>query len=82
MFVGGQLSGLRNFNNIYYSADEYSQGFLEALGSNIKEDNTDLDLFFGCIFGLGLDTDFTIQIRKRLVVVLFMITTLVICLLL
>ena len=43
-----------NMNDIYYSADEYSQGLLEALESNIKEDRSDLDLFFGCVLDWGL----------------------------
>lgn len=38
-----------NMNEVYYSPDDYSQGFLNQLESNIKEDRTDLDLLFGCL---------------------------------
>ena len=41
-------------NDVYYSADEYSQEMLQALESNIKEDRTDLDLLFGCLLEFGL----------------------------
>ena len=40
-----------NMNDVYYSADEYSQEMLQALESNIKED---LDLLFGCLLEFGL----------------------------
>ncbi len=43
-----------NMNDVYYSADEYSQEMLQALESNIKEDRTDLDLLFGCLLEFGL----------------------------
>ena len=43
-----------NMNEVYYSPDDYSQGFLNQLESNIKEDRTDLDLLFGCILDWGL----------------------------
>ncbi len=43
-----------NMKDVYYSADEYSQGMLAGLESNIKEDRTDLDLFFGCLLDWGL----------------------------
>ena len=40
--------------DVYYSADEYDQGLLAMLESNIKEDRTDLDLLFGCLLEWGL----------------------------
>ena len=40
--------------DVYYSADEYSQGLLAKLEENIKEDRTDLDLLFGCLLDWGL----------------------------
>lgn len=43
-----------NMTNVYYSADEYSQGMLSMLESNVKEDRTDLDLLFGCLLEWGL----------------------------
>ena len=43
-----------NMTDVYYSADEYSQGMLSTLESNIKEDRTDLDLLFGCLLEWGL----------------------------
>lgn len=46
-----------NMKDIYYSADEYDQGMLENMQSNIKEDRTDLDLLFGCLVDWGLELD-------------------------
>ena len=43
-----------NMNDVYYSADRYSQGMIAAMESNIKTDRTDIDLFFGCILDWGL----------------------------
>lgn len=43
-----------NMNDIYYSADRYSQGMVAAMESNIKSDRTDLDLLFGCLLDWGL----------------------------
>lgn len=43
-----------NMNDVYYSADEYSQDLLSALESNVKADRTDLDLLFGCLLEWGL----------------------------
>lgn len=43
-----------SMKDVYYSADEYSQGMLGGLESNIKEDRTDLDLLFGCLLEWGL----------------------------
>lgn len=43
-----------NMNEVYYSPDDYSQGFLSQLESNIKPDRTDLDLLFGCLLEWGL----------------------------
>lgn len=44
-----------NMNDIYYSADRYSQGLLAAMESNIKADRSDIDLFFGCLLDWGLE---------------------------
>ena len=43
-----------NMNEVYYSPYDYSQGFLNQLESNIKEERTDLDLLFGCLLDWGL----------------------------
>jgi Adenine specific DNA methylase Mod len=43
-----------NMKDVYYAADEYTQGMLAGLDSNIKEDRTDLDLLFGCMLEWGL----------------------------
>ena len=43
-----------NMTDVYYSADEYSQGMLSLLESNVKADRTDLDLLFGCLLEWGL----------------------------
>ena len=43
-----------NMNDIYYSADRYSQGMIAAMESNIKPDRSDLDLLFGCVLDWGL----------------------------
>ena len=43
-----------NMNNVYYSANEYSQDMLSLFESNVKADRTDLDLLFGCLLEWGL----------------------------
>lgn len=43
-----------NMNDVYYSANEYHQGMLTLLESNIKSDRNDLDLLFGCLLEWGL----------------------------
>ncbi|MGI6014500.1 MAG: site-specific DNA-methyltransferase [Oscillospiraceae bacterium] len=43
-----------NMTDVYYSADEYDQGMLSTLESNVKADRTDLDLLFGCLLDWGL----------------------------
>ena len=43
-----------NMNDVYYSADEYSQNMLSLFESNVKADRTDLDLLFGCLLEWGL----------------------------
>lgn len=43
-----------NMNNVYYSPNEYSQGMLSMLESNVKADRSDLDLLFGCLLEWGL----------------------------
>lgn len=53
-----------NMKDIYYSADEYDQGMLENMQSNIKEDRTDLDLLFGCLVDWGLELDKPYTIKK------------------
>lgn len=43
-----------NMRDVYYAADDYSQGMLAMLESNVKPDRTDLDLLFGCLLEWGL----------------------------
>ena len=43
-----------NMKDVYYVPDDYDQGMLSGLESNIKEDRTDLDLLFGCLIDWGL----------------------------
>ena len=43
-----------NMTDVYYSADEYDQGMLSMLESNVKADRTDLDLLFSCLLEWGL----------------------------
>lgn len=43
-----------NMNDVYYAPDDYNQGFLDHLESNIKEDRTSLDLLFDCLLDWGL----------------------------
>lgn len=40
--------------DVYYAADEYDQGMLSMLESNVKSDRTDLDLLFNCLLEWGL----------------------------
>ena len=53
-----------NMRDVYYSAEEYSQGMLEGLESNIKDDRSSLDLLFGCLleWGLPLSLPYTSEI--------------------
>ena len=43
-----------NMNDVYYGVNDYNQGMLSLLESNIKSDRTDLDLLFGCLLEWGL----------------------------
>ncbi|MCI6528817.1 MAG: site-specific DNA-methyltransferase [Clostridiales bacterium] len=43
-----------NMKDVYYAADELDQQNLLDMVSNIKEDRTALDLFFGCLLDWGL----------------------------
>lgn len=43
-----------NMKDVYYAPDDYDQGMITALESNIKDDRTDLDLLFGCLIDWGL----------------------------
>ena len=52
-----------NMKDVYYAPDEYDQGMLAGLESNIKEDRSDLDLLFGCLldWGLPLSLPYTLE---------------------
>ena len=43
-----------NFNEVYFTPKEFTQGILSGLESNIKEDRTDLDLLFGAMLDWGV----------------------------
>lgn len=43
-----------NMKDVYYAPNDYDQGLLAGLESNIKDDRTDLDLLFGCLLDWGL----------------------------
>lgn len=43
-----------NMKDVYYAPDDYDQGMIVGLESNIKDDRTDLDLLFGCLIDWGL----------------------------
>ena len=43
-----------NMKDVYFEANKYSQGQLNDLISNIKEDRTDMDLLFACLLEWGL----------------------------
>ena len=48
-----------NMKDVYYAPDDYDQGMLAGLESNIKDDRTDLDLLFGCLIDWGLPLSLT-----------------------
>lgn len=54
--VGFRVFKLDNSNmkDVYYAADELDQQTLADMVSNIKENRTALDLFFGCLLDWGL----------------------------
>ena len=43
-----------NMKDVYYAPDDYNQGMLAALESNIKDDRTALALLCGCLIDWGL----------------------------
>lgn len=43
-----------NMKDVFYAPNDYDQGMLVGLESNIKEDRSDLDLLFGCLLEWGL----------------------------
>ena len=43
-----------NMKDVYYAPDDYDQGMLAGLESNIKDARPDLDLLFGCLIDWGL----------------------------
>lgn len=53
-----------NMTEVYYAADEYNQGMLSVLESNVKSDRTDLDLLFSCLIEWGLPLSMPYQSEK------------------
>lgn len=54
-----------NMKDVYYRPDEYSQGMLSMLESNIKDDRNDLDLLFGCLLEWGLPLSLPYSSEER-----------------
>ena len=56
LYIGFRVLKLdsTNMKDVYYAPDDYDQGMLAGLESNIKDDRTDLDLLFGCLIEWGL----------------------------
>lgn len=52
-----------NMNDVYYSAEDYTQRLLTMLKSNVKSGRSDLDLLFGCLleWGLPLSMSYTLE---------------------
>lgn len=52
-----------NMNEVYYSADKYTQDMISMMESNIKNDRNDMDLMFGCLleWGLPLSLPYSIE---------------------
>ena len=53
-----------NMKDVYYAPDDYDQGMLAGLESNIKDDRTDLDLLFGCLIDWGLSLSLPYKYEK------------------
>jgi len=53
-----------NMNDVYYSADEYSQNLIQMMEFNIKEDRSNEDLLFGCILDWGLTLSMPYRAEK------------------
>lgn len=53
-----------NMKDVYYKPEDYSQGFLESLEDNIKEDRTPLDLLFQVMLDLGKPLSAKIEERE------------------
>ena len=70
-----------NMKDVYYAPAEYSQSLLDKLESNIKDDRTDLDLFFGCIldWGLPLNLSYTSETIENCSVHTYSDTALIAC---
>ncbi len=54
-----------NMKDVYYAPDDYDQGMLAGLESNIKDDRTDLDLLFGCLIDWGLPLSLPYKSEKN-----------------
>lgn len=53
-----------NMNDVYYSANDYTQDLIASLESNIKSDRNDLDLLFGCLLEWGLPLSMPLTIEE------------------
>lgn len=70
-----------NMTDIYYSTDEYNQGLLSLMESNIKADRNDLDLMFGCLleWGLPLSMPFRSEILENFHILIYNNGNLIAC---
>lgn len=53
-----------NMKDVYFTPNDYSQGFLSQLEDNIKEDRTDLDLLFDCMLRWGVELSLPLSSKK------------------
>ena len=53
-----------NMNDVYYTAEDYTQDLLTMLESNVKSDRTDLDVLFGCLLEWGLPLSMPYRAEK------------------
>ena len=53
-----------NMKDVYFSPDEYNQGTLDQIESNIKEDRNSEDLLFSCMLNWGLELSLPHKIEK------------------
>ena len=49
---------------VYFTPNDYSQGFLSQLEDNIKDDRTDLDLLFDCMLRWGVELSLPLSSKK------------------
>lgn len=53
-----------NYKDVAFAPKDYTQGMLEGLLDNIKEDRTDLDLLFDCMLRWGVELSLPLSTTK------------------